>query len=120
VSETIRRVGLAPNTLEINQVRANLYAPIDASEHVALYLIALDRMVKAGVPITVITVDSCIAGEMVRITYPETGEQLARCAHDRLIERGVPKSALRVRDESPPVVRQPLGHHQLTLEDITS
>jgi hypothetical protein len=47
-------------------------------------------MVKAGVPITVITVDFCIAGEMVRITYPETGEQLARCAHDRLIERGVP------------------------------
>jgi len=40
VSETIRRAGLAPNTLEINQVRANLYAPIDASEHVALYLIA--------------------------------------------------------------------------------
>jgi hypothetical protein len=74
-----------------------------------VYLIAPDRMVKAGVPITVITVDSCIAGE-----------QLARCAHDRLIERGVPKSALRVRDESPPVVRPPLGHHQLTLEDITS
>jgi hypothetical protein len=79
VSETIRRAGLAPNTLEINQVRASLYAPIDASEHVALYLIAPDRMVKAGVPITVITVDSCIAGE-----------QLARCAHDRLIERGYP------------------------------
>lgn len=79
MSETIRRAGLAPNTLEINQVRASLYAPIDASEHVALYLIAPDRMVKAGVPITVITVDSCIAGE-----------QLARCAHDRLIERGYP------------------------------
>jgi hypothetical protein len=27
MSETIRRAGLAPNTLEINQVRANLYAP---------------------------------------------------------------------------------------------
>lgn len=97
---TRTRVALPPSTLEINEVRAYLYGSRQAADAVAWYLAALHRMAGSGAPIVVTTVIASIAGDLVHVTYPETGEELAMAAYARLIGQGVPRSALRVRGES--------------------
>lgn len=94
------RVSLPPSTLEINEPRAYLYADRAAADACAWYTAALHRWATAGAPIVVTTVIASIAGALLHVTYPQTGEELALAAYARLIGRGVPRSALRVRGEA--------------------
>jgi hypothetical protein len=89
---------LPPSTLEVNGAHLNLYAPTVA-DRFAWYLVMLQRAIAAGEPIRVDTVQASLGGDLVRITYPETGEQLARCAYERLHAQGAPRKALRYQAE---------------------
>jgi len=92
---------LPPSTLEVNGAHLNLYAPTVA-DRFAWYLVMLQRAIAAGEPIRVDTVQASLGGDLVRITYPETGEQLARCAYERLLAQGAPRKALRYQGEAAP------------------
>jgi hypothetical protein len=92
---------LPASTLEVNQAHLNFYAPTVA-DRFAWYLVMLQRAIAAGEPIRVDTVEASLGGDLVRITYPETGEQLARCAYERLLAQGAPRKALRYRGEVAP------------------
>jgi hypothetical protein len=94
------RRALPPSTLEINEVRAYLYANRAAAEACAWYVNALHRMAAAGAPLAITTVMASIAGGLLHVTYPQTGEQLALAARERLISQGVPASALRATGEA--------------------
>lgn len=90
---------LSSSTLEVNGVHLNFYAPMVA-DRFAWYLVMLRRAIAAGEPIRVDTVQTSLGGDLVRITYPETGEQLARCAYERLLAQGAPRKALRYHGEA--------------------
>jgi len=92
---------LPASTLEVNQAHLNFYAPTVA-DRFAWYLVMLQRAIAAGEPIRVDTLQASLGGDLVRITYPETGEQLARCAYERLLAQGAPRKALRYQGEVAP------------------
>jgi hypothetical protein len=92
---------LPASTLEVDQAHLNFYAPTVA-DRFAWYLVMLQRAIAAGEPIRVDTVQASLGGDLVRITYPETGEQLARCAYERLLAQGAPRKALRYQGEVAP------------------
>ena len=93
------RLALPLSTLEVNEVRAFLYADRAAAEACAWYLAAPHRMAAAGAPIVITMIAVSVAGALLHVTYPETGEELALAAYERLIGQGVPRSALRARGE---------------------
>jgi hypothetical protein len=84
--------------LEVNQAHLNLYTP-EVADRFAWYLTMLQRAADAGAPIDITTVKVSLAGDLIHLTYPATGEQLARAAYERLLDQGAPKTALRVREE---------------------
>lgn len=94
-----RKGGALPaSTLEVNQAHLYFYAPAVA-DRFAWYLVGLERAVAAGAPIQLDIVQVSLGGDRVRITYPQTGEQLARAAYERLLAQGAPKTALRYQGE---------------------
>jgi hypothetical protein len=90
---------LPSSTLEVNGAHLNFYAPVVA-DRFAWYLVMLQRAITAGEPIQIDTLQTSLGGDLVRITYPETGEQLARRAYERLLVQGAPRTALRYRGEA--------------------
>jgi hypothetical protein len=91
---------LPPSTLEINEAYVCFYAPRMAADACAWYVTTLHRWAEGGAPISITMLTASIGGGLLHVTYPETGEQLAHAAYERLIAQGIPKGALRVRGES--------------------
>jgi hypothetical protein len=96
------RRALPASTLEISEPHAFLYGSRQAADALVWYELALHRMAAAGAPVTITTVAASLAGSLLHVTYPATGEQLALAARDRLIGQGVPRSALRATGEAAP------------------
>jgi hypothetical protein len=109
-TDRLRKGDLPASTLEVNQAHLNFYAS-SVADSFAWYLVMLQRAIAAGELIQINTVQASLGGDLIRITYPQTGEQLARCAYERLLAQG----AGRVTSKRTSVHDEARSHHAAAL-----